>query len=349
MNNFAKKFYFVFISILLTLGLSISLQSLLAAWVSPSANPPAGNVSEPVNVGAATQTKTGGLIINGKIGVGNITLPDMTSLANLEGDNNVEMKVYSNSAIKQAQITFGRWDGVGNDWSSIGPEGSTFDIWSQILPITFVTGAATNERLRISQNGNVGIGTNSPQDLLEIGNSQNSNVRLAVTNTYSGNVGAQVIARNDYTLSSGAMRMLVLSTGYTTSGGFVQDGAALDAGDGLSGGLSIMSRNSGSGSIRFYTGGYTDTNKRMTIDTSGNVTINNSLCLGGVCKNSWPPSINGVSINDGSCYQAVGSCGVFCGPGYFVKAITTGAACGSGSEGAFPSVILCCSIQANTY
>jgi hypothetical protein len=64
----SKLFFFVF-AILLTFGLSISLQSLLAAWTSPTAAPPNNNTDAPVNVGAATQTKSGTLNLGGNINV----------------------------------------------------------------------------------------------------------------------------------------------------------------------------------------------------------------------------------------------------------------------------------------
>ena len=43
-----RKFFYFFVSIILTLGLSISLQSLLAAWTAPTASPPSGNTNPPV-------------------------------------------------------------------------------------------------------------------------------------------------------------------------------------------------------------------------------------------------------------------------------------------------------------
>ena len=41
---------------------------------------------------------------------------------------------------------------------------------------------------------------------------------------------------------------------------------------------------------------YTDNNERVKIDPAGDVTINNQLCLGGVCKNAWPES-EGLEID----------------------------------------------------
>ena len=58
------------ITVILVLGLSISLQSLLAEWTAPTANPPAGNTDKPINESATAQTKLGNLSIGGNFYVG---------------------------------------------------------------------------------------------------------------------------------------------------------------------------------------------------------------------------------------------------------------------------------------
>ncbi|MFA4833996.1 MAG: hypothetical protein WC619_04095 [Patescibacteria group bacterium] len=60
-----KKFSLLLIfSIILTLGLSISLGSLLAAWTAPASAPPEGNIAAPINASDTGQSKQGGLILN---------------------------------------------------------------------------------------------------------------------------------------------------------------------------------------------------------------------------------------------------------------------------------------------
>ena len=60
-----RKFSLILIfSIILTLGLSISLGSLLAAWTPPSSAPPDGNIPIPINEGSSLQAKRGALILN---------------------------------------------------------------------------------------------------------------------------------------------------------------------------------------------------------------------------------------------------------------------------------------------
>ncbi|MDA9812243.1 hypothetical protein N9C03_00385 [bacterium] len=60
-----------------------------------------------------------------------------------------------------------------------------------------------------------------------------------------------------------------LGSGFTTTGGFVQDGSTIGSGTGASGGLSIMTR--ANADMRFYTNGHT--NERMRITSSGRVGI----------------------------------------------------------------------------
>lgn len=62
----SKKFKFpvyLIISILLTLGMTVSLQSLLAAWTAPTAVPPGNNIDAPLNVGSTAQAKNGNLAL----------------------------------------------------------------------------------------------------------------------------------------------------------------------------------------------------------------------------------------------------------------------------------------------
>ena len=86
--KFFKKSLLFISAIFLVLGLSISFQSLLAAWTAPTANPPtcaAGNpgCDAPLNAGPLIQPKSGALWLNtnglspyglivesGKVGIG---------------------------------------------------------------------------------------------------------------------------------------------------------------------------------------------------------------------------------------------------------------------------------------
>ena len=79
-NYFMLKTQFKFIiTIVLVLGLSISLQSLLASWQAPISGPPSDNIAQPINTGAFFQKKHGSLDVAGDLGVAS----DLTVLNNL--------------------------------------------------------------------------------------------------------------------------------------------------------------------------------------------------------------------------------------------------------------------------
>jgi hypothetical protein len=120
--------------------------------------------------------------------------------------------------------------------------------------------------------GNIGIGTTSPSEALEIGNSTGGGVAAVVTNSNSGTSAfAEVAARNGYTALD-SMRMLALGTGFSASGAFISDAGVLDADSNLSNGLSIVARGT-SAPMRFYTGGEADANERFRVTSAGNVGI----------------------------------------------------------------------------
>jgi hypothetical protein len=58
-----KLLFPVLISVVITIGLSVAIQSLFA-WTTPTAAPPSDNVAAPLNSGPSWQTKEGALWIN---------------------------------------------------------------------------------------------------------------------------------------------------------------------------------------------------------------------------------------------------------------------------------------------
>lgn len=74
--NFFSKFTrlaIVCISVVvISLILSVGIRVVLAGWEEPKESPPGGDIAAPLNVSSATQTKTGGLNIQGEVSVGNI-------------------------------------------------------------------------------------------------------------------------------------------------------------------------------------------------------------------------------------------------------------------------------------
>jgi len=60
----------IIITTILTLGLSISVQNLLAAWLAPTGNPPSSNIARPIHTGTESQIKGGSLVVDGDFNAG---------------------------------------------------------------------------------------------------------------------------------------------------------------------------------------------------------------------------------------------------------------------------------------
>ncbi len=153
-----KFFSYFTIVIILTLGLSISLQSILA-WTAPSASPPTcatGNpgCDEPLNISNATQQKIGGLVLNtggiatnglivdqGNVGIGTVG-PDR-KLDILDGSSpQMRLTQADNSVYADFQMTSGGDLVMNIDGQS--------------------------NQLVLDNNGNVGIGIVDPGYELEV-------------------------------------------------------------------------------------------------------------------------------------------------------------------------------------
>lgn len=102
--------------------------------------------------------------------------------------------------------------------------------------------------------------------------SMNGGLTLDLINTNTGtSTLAAMTVRND-TGSTDALRLFCYGKSWTTSGIQVQDGANVEAGSNLSGGLSIGAAHA-SGVVRIFTGGSGSGNKRAEFDASGNMEL----------------------------------------------------------------------------
>ncbi|MFH1427118.1 MAG: hypothetical protein ABIG60_01140, partial [Patescibacteria group bacterium] len=183
-NDFKLISYFL-ITIFLTLGLSISCQSLLAAWTAPTNNPPDGNVDAPINEGAASQVKAGGLGVggnflvgtdvffvdeeSGKVGIGTTSPDDHVHVFTSVGTGGPLIRVQTSAPTRSADIHF---QADGREWSA-GVEGSDSGSLSNKFRINDVTGGIN--RFVIDTSGRVGIGIASPNSSLYI-QDQNLNI-----------------------------------------------------------------------------------------------------------------------------------------------------------------------------
>ena len=118
-------------------------------------------------------------------------------------------------------------------------------------------------------NGNVGIGTDSPDVSLHVLKDHNSFTQIECENRGTGTTASAVMKCQG---ASGAIWMQVFDDGFTTSGAALADSGLLSTGSSNSGGLGIRAYNA-SGDIHFWSGG---NNERMRILSTGNVGIGTS-------------------------------------------------------------------------
>lgn len=77
-------------------GLGVALNFVFAAWSEPTALPPAGNVEAPINVGAATQYKSGALGVGGLLAAyGNV---EVSGTVKISGGSPAAGKVLTSDA-----------------------------------------------------------------------------------------------------------------------------------------------------------------------------------------------------------------------------------------------------------
>jgi len=131
--------------------------------------------------------------------------------------------------------------------------------------------------------------------------SLNNPLRNTFINTNTGANAYSEIAIGQSATATDQLRIVTTSTGFTTSSNYVQDGASIEAGSTLSGGLSIASTN-GSGVIRFYTGGTTE---RARFTSLGHLTLVNRMQT---AKGANVASANDLTLgNDGNVFHITGT------------------------------------------
>lgn len=111
--------------------------------------------------------------------------------------------------------------------------------------------------------------TLTASDAVTFAKSTNGDYKAKIYNANAGTATESNIYITNSSSDADGLFAGVGGTGFTTAGGFVQDGAWIGSGTGASGGLSLMTR--ASADMRFYTNGHT--NLAMVIDSSQRVGI----------------------------------------------------------------------------
>jgi hypothetical protein len=157
-----KKILYLVILPIVVFGISVSLQSLLAQWASPTVDPPGGNTYAPINTGPDEQDKDGSLSIGGGFLVGTDNLAVNSTTGNVGiGTANPQQKlsVSGQGLFTSSNSSYDPGDGAGPairvGYNTAGDYG--------YINANNTSVAAKNLVLQPNANqGNVGIGTISP-------------------------------------------------------------------------------------------------------------------------------------------------------------------------------------------
>ena len=164
-------------------------------------------------------------------------------------------------------------------------------------------GSSPTERMRIASSGTVSISSStagsagagalvvtgglSAGDASYFGGtitaakSLNSDFSNFITNVNAGAAAEANLYVSNAGTGATSATLGVMGTGYTTTGGFVQDAGVVSSGTGLAGGLSIMAR-AASSDIRFYAGSHT--NLVATFASTGAATFAGAVTVTGALK-----------------------------------------------------------------
>jgi len=133
----------IIITAFLTLGLSISLQSTIAAWQPPVATAPQGNPEGFINSGVGDQTKDGGLSLGGSLNSNDLFVASNIAINSSIDSNSSELLILDERITPAASLYIAGSstiptnpeidlaDGAGNHWGMYLNQGdsNSFNLW----------------------------------------------------------------------------------------------------------------------------------------------------------------------------------------------------------------------------
>jgi hypothetical protein len=170
----ALSFRYLF-ALFMLLALGTLVAGALSAWTGPTAAPPDGNVSAPINVGTTDQIKDGGL------GVDSLAVFGNTILSGSGGS-------YLNFGSSSGSGGYGiRDNGGALEFKNSGGSWQTIQTIVSGLTSGLTSRWDLNGSSAYYNDGNIGIGTTNPAQQLHISrNSSGDATRLRLTETASG-------------------------------------------------------------------------------------------------------------------------------------------------------------------